>query len=64
MLEGVIDPFDLLQEHDLMINRLVKAVQSQEKVISNLVRQNQTMSQWIEVTTQKLVDLEKRLNQI
>lgn len=64
---GDFDPFDLLQEHNLLINRIIKAHNSGEKVVSALVKQNQELTNALVHTNTRIDNLEKlirRLNAI
>ena len=56
-----IDPWDTLQEHNLLINRLIKAFNSQESLVTNLVKQNQTQGQMLELMDHKIHQLENTL---
>lgn len=49
-----VDPYDMLQEHNLLINRLITAHNKNEKVVA-------AMSQHSEALTKCLKDCETRL---
>lgn len=55
------DPFDLLQEHNLLINRLVKAHTGIDKIISALITQNQVLINELERNSQRINAMENIL---
>ena len=63
---GDFDPFDLLQEHDLMINRLIRAHKSGEKVIQAIVNSNNELLNTVQILNTRIDRLEqiiKKMNQ-
>jgi ribosomal protein S15P/S13E len=43
-LEFSVDPYDMLQEHDLLIQRLIKAHNEMARHFEDLVQQHQSMT--------------------
>ncbi len=58
------DPFDLLQEHNLMINRLVKAHQGADKLTQALLKQNQTLIDHLTHTNKRIDSLEQIIHRL
>lgn len=56
-----IDPYDLLQEHDLNIQRLIKANNLQQQQIDNLLKQQEHLIQVINETYGKVQILERHI---
>lgn len=56
------DPYDMLQEHNLLINRLIKTNQKQEQLIGSLLEANQYATENIVSVNKKLFNLEKKIN--
>lgn len=52
------DPYDTLQEHNLLINRLIKAHNKQEKLLAQLAQNNAQMSDFLVHTNKRLDKLE------
>ena len=61
-LEITFDPYDLLQEHDLLIQRLIKSHNNQDKFIRDLAKQHQEISEFLIKTNQRLTLLEDKIN--
>lgn len=58
---GGFDPFDLLQEHNLLINRLVRAHKGNDKIIAALITQNQVLVDEVERNSQRINAMENIL---
>lgn len=54
MMEEWIDPFDLLEQHEVMINRLVAAHNEQQKLLEHLAKQQQILSDFVVKTNERL----------
>jgi hypothetical protein len=55
-----IDPFDMLNEHEVMIKKLVRAHNAQEQVIANLLQHNSRLTDELIRISKRLTDVEKR----
>lgn len=58
-----IDPYDLLQEHDLNIHRLIKANNNLDKFVRDLAKQHQEISEFLVQTNHRITLLEDELNE-
>lgn len=58
------DPYDQLQEHNLIINRLIQAHNKQEKLLNQLAQNNAQMSEFLVKTNQRLDRAEQLLEQL
>lgn len=57
-IEYSFDPYDMLQEHNLLINRLIKAHNAYDKVVNELARQNVELTNYLVETNRRLELLE------
>lgn len=53
-LEFSVDPYDLLQEHDLMIQRLIKANNTMGAMLEELTRQHADLTNQILIISEYL----------
>lgn len=53
-LEFSIDPYDLLQEHDLLIQRLIKANNAMQHMLEQLAQQNEDLSHQLLIISEYL----------
>ena len=60
-LEFSIDPFDLLAEHDLNINRLIKANNQSHKLLEQMAQQHEQMSVLLSQQANRIAKLEHLL---
>ena len=56
---GDFDPYDLIQEHNLLINRTIKVINKQERLISLLSKQNEQLSELMLQQNQRIDKLER-----
>ena len=64
MFNTGFDPYEILQEHDVMINRLVKAHNAGDTLIRELTISNQKLSELLVHTNQRTEKLEEELNRL
>ena len=58
-LDFSIDPYDLLQEHDLLINRLVKAHNTSHEMLETMAQQHEQMAAYVSAQQTRIQKLEK-----
>ena len=56
-----VDPYDLLQEHDLNIQRLIKANNAQQQTINSLVKQQEHFIEVLQEQQQRIQLLERHI---
>lgn len=64
MMDGMIDPFDLLQEHDLHINRLIKAHNQTHQLFEQMAQQHEHMAAALNTQQNRMQKLEHLLEQL
>jgi hypothetical protein len=63
-LEFSVDPYDLLAEHDLHINRLIKAHNQSQKLLEELARQHEQLSALLATQANRISKIEHLLETV
>jgi mevalonate kinase len=63
-LEFTVDPYDLLQEHDLNINRLIKAHNQSHKLLEEMAMQHEQLSQLLSQQANRISKIEHLLETV
>ena len=58
-MEEWIDPFELLMQHQQLINKLIKAHNNQEAVIADLLQHNRTLTNHLAQAIERINRLEQ-----
>ena len=56
-----IDPYDVLAQHEQTINKLIRALRSQEKTMIELLKQHQHLAEILVSTNSRIDKLERRI---